>query len=240
MALLRTPVHLKGKNMTTVGEFTVMRGEPIPLVLTYARSHRPVPPARDPTASLEATEKFWKDWTAKCRPAGEWSDAVRRSLITLKALTYAPTGGMVAAATTSLPEQLGGVRNWDYRFCWLRDATFTLLSLLNTGYLDEARAWRTWLLRAVAGSPASTSIMYGLAGERRLPELELDWLPGYEGARPVRIGNAASRQFQLDVYGEVMDALHLSRRVGLAAHEAGWALQRALMEHLESIWEEPD
>jgi GH15 family glucan-1,4-alpha-glucosidase len=240
MVLLRTPVHLKGKNMTTVGEFTVMRGETIPLVLTYARSHRPVPPARDPTASLEATEKFWKDWTAKCRPAGEWSDAVRRSVITLKALTYAPTGGMVAAATTSLPEQIGGERNWDYRFCWLRDATLTLLGAMHAGYYEEAEAWREWLLRAVAGSPEQLQIMYGIGGERRLTEWTADWLPGYEKSAPVRIGNAAHTQLQLDMFGEIMDVHHQARRGGLMTNESGWDAQIKFLEYLARIWREPD
>ena len=221
MVLLRTPVHLKGKNMTTVGEFTVMRGETIPLVLSYARSHRPVPPARDPTASLEATEKFWKGWTAKCRPAGEWSDAVQRSMITLKALTYAPTGGIVAAPTTSLPEKIGGERNWDYRYCWLRDATLTLLGAMHAGYYEEAEAWREWLLRAVAGSPDQLQIMYGIAGERRLAEWIVDWLPGYEKSAPVRIGNAAHTQLQLDMFGEIMDVHHQARRGGLTTNDFG-------------------
>ncbi|HET8920858.1 MAG TPA: glycoside hydrolase family 15 protein [Xanthobacteraceae bacterium] len=240
MVLLRTPVHLKGKNMTTVGEFTVMRGETIPLVLSYARSHRPVPPARDPTASLEATEKFWKDWTAKCRPAGEWSDAVQRSMITLKALTYAPTGGIVAAPTTSLPERIGGERNWDYRYCWLRDATLTLLGAMHAGYYEEAEAWREWLLRAVAGSPEQLQIMYGIAGERRLSEWIVDWLPGYEQSAPVRIGNAAHTQLQLDMFGEIMDVHHQARRGGLTTNDSGWDAQIKFLEHLTRIWREPD
>ena len=240
MVLLRTPVHLKGKNMTTVGEFTVMRGETIPLVLSYARSHRPVPPARDPTASLEATEKFWKDWTAKCRPAGEWSDAVQRSMITLKALTYAPTGGIVAAPTTSLPEKIGGERNWDYRYCWLRDATLTLLGAMHAGYYEEAEAWREWLLRAVAGSPDQLQIMYGIAGERRLTEWIVDWLPGYEKSAPVRIGNAAHTQLQLDMFGEIMDVHHQARRGGLTTNDSGWDAQIKFLEHLTRIWREPD
>ena len=240
MVLLRTPVHLKGKNMTTVGEFTVMRGETIPLVLSYARSHRPVPPARDPTASLEATEKFWKDWTAKCRPAGEWSDAVQRSMITLKALTYAPTGGIVAAPTTSLPEKIGGERNWDYRYCWLRDATLTLLGAMHAGYYDEAEAWREWLLRAVAGSPDQLQIMYGIAGERRLTEWIVDWLPGYEKSAPVRIGNAAHTQLQLDMFGEIMDVHHQARRGGLTTNDSGWDAQIKFLEHLTRIWRKPD
>ena len=240
MVLLRTPVHLQGKNMTTVGEFTVMRGETIPLVLSYARSHHPVPPARDPTASLEATEKFWKDWTSKCRAAGEWTDAVRRSMITLKALTYAPTGGIVAAPTTSLPEKIGGERNWDYRFCWLRDATLTLLGAMHAGYYEEAEAWREWLLRAVAGSPDQLQIMYGIGGERRLSEWVVDWLPGYEKSSPVRVGNAAHTQLQLDMFGEIMDVHHQARRGGLTTNESGWDAQIKFLEYLARIWREPD
>jgi GH15 family glucan-1,4-alpha-glucosidase len=240
MALLRTPVHLKGKNFTTVGEFTVMRGETIPLVLSYARSHRPIPPARDPTASLEATEKTWKEWAAKCRPAGDWSDAVRRSMITLKALTYAPTGGIVAAPTASLPEQIGGERNWDYRFCWLRDATLTLLAAMHAGYYEEAEAWREWLLRAVAGSPEQLQIMYGIGGERRLTEWVADWLPGYEKSSPVRIGNAAHTQLQLDMFGEIMDVHHQARRGGLTTNESGWDAQIKFLEYLARIWRKPD
>ena len=240
MVLLRTPVHLQGKNMTTVGEFTVLRGETIPLVLSYARSHRPIPPARDPTASLEATEKFWKDWTSKCRAAGEWTDAVRRSMITLKALTYAPTGGIVAAPTTSLPEKIGGERNWDYRFCWLRDATLTLLGAMHAGYYEEAEAWREWLLRAVAGSPDQLQIMYGIGGERRLSEWVVDWLPGYEKSSPVRVGNAAHTQLQLDMFGEIMDVHHQARRGGLTTNESGWDAQIKFLEYLARIWREPD
>ena len=240
MVLLRTPVHLQGKNMTTVGEFTVMRGETIPLVLSYARSHRPILPARDPTASLEATEKFWKDWTSKCRAAGEWTDAVRRSMITLKALTYAPTGGIVAAPTTSLPEKIGGERNWDYRFCWLRDATLTLLGAMHAGYYEEEEAWREWLLRAVAGSPDQLQIMYGIAGERRLSEWVVDWLPGYEKSSPVRVGNAAHTQLQLDMFGEIMDVHHQARRGGLTTNESGWDAQIKFLEYLARIWREPD
>jgi GH15 family glucan-1,4-alpha-glucosidase len=240
MAVLRTPVHLKGKNLTTVGEFTVSRGETVPFVLTYARSHRPIPPPHDPTAALEATERFWKQWTAKCRPAGEWSDAVRRSVITLKALTYAPTGGMVAAATTSLPERIGGERNWDYRFCWLRDATLTLLGAMHAGYYEEAEAWREWLLRAVAGSPEQLQIMYGIGGERRLTEWIVDWLPGYDNSAPVRIGNAAHTQLQLDMFGEIMDVHHQARRAGLSTNESGWDAQIKFLEHLARIWRKPD
>ncbi len=240
MVVLRTPVHLKGQNMRTVGEFAVAAGETVPFVLTYGGSHAPPPEPLDPKSALDATEGFWTEWSKKCRPSGHCTDAVMRSLITLKALTYWPTGGLVAAPTASLPEHLGGSRNWDYRFCWLRDATLTLLALMNAGFSDEAQAWREWLLRAVAGSPEQVQIMYGIAGERRLTEWEAPWLPGYEGSSPVRIGNSAYRQRQLDVFGEVMDALHQARRNGLAASESGWALQQAFLSHLEGIWTEPD
>jgi GH15 family glucan-1,4-alpha-glucosidase len=240
MVLLRTPVHLVGQNMKTVGEFTVAAGEVVPFILSNAPSHLAPPAPPDSDAALKETEALWIKWSKKCKPAGHCSDAIIRSLITLKALTYWPTGGMVAAPTTSLPEQLGGVRNWDYRFCWLRDATLTLLALMNGGYGDEAQAWREWLLRAVAGSPEQVQIMYGIAGERRLTEWEVPWLPGYEGAAPVRIGNAAHGQLQLDVFGEVMDALHQARCNGLAASESGWAVQLALLSHLERVWIQPD
>jgi GH15 family glucan-1,4-alpha-glucosidase len=240
MVLLHTPVRLRGQDLMTVGEFDVAAGDRIPFVLTHGQSHLSPPTAIDPESSLAGTETFWTDWTARCESRGEWSDAVTRSLITLKALTYAPTGGIVAAPTTSLPEHLAGPRNWDYRYCWLRDATLTLLALMNAGYFDEARAWRNWLLRAAAGAPSQLQIMYGLAGERRLTEYEVPWLPGYEHSRPVRIGNAAHGQLQLDVYGEVMDALHQARRGALHPREADWAFQRALLEHLEAIWERPD
>jgi GH15 family glucan-1,4-alpha-glucosidase len=240
MAVLRTPVHLAGKDMTTVGEFIIGCGETIPLVLTYARSHHALPEPIDPTASLEGTEKFWTEWSAKCRPAGEWSEAVKRSVLTLKALTYAATGGIVAAPTTSLPERLGGKRNWDYRYCWLRDATLTLLGAMHAGYYEEAQAWREWLLRAVAGSPDQLQIMYGIAGERRLAEWEADWLPGYEKSAPVRIGNAAHTQLQLDVFGEIMDVHHQARRCGLSTNESGWDAQIKFLEHLQRIWRQPD
>ena len=240
MVLMRTPIELRGENLTTLGEFEIAAGATVPFVLTYAPSHLPPPPALDPTSALAATEAFWTDWTGKGEATGPWSQAVTRSLITLKALTYAPTGGIVAAPTTSLPEQLGGVRNWDYRFCWLRDATRTLLALMNAGYFEEAQAWREWLLRAIAGSPNQIQIMYGIAGERRLTEWELPWLPGYEDARPVRVGNNAHGQLQLDVFGELMDVLHQARRGGLTASESGWALQIAMLKHLEQIWREPD
>ena len=240
MMIVHTPVHLRGENMTTVGEFTINQGDTIPFVLSYLQSHRPLHEPLDPTTALNETETFWREWAAKCRPAGPWTEAVVRSVITLKALTYAPTGGMVAAPTTSLPEQLGGERNWDYRFCWLRDATLVLLGAMNAGYYEEAQAWRDWLLRAVAGSPDQLQIMYGIGGERRLTEWQVPWLPGYEGSAPVRIGNAAHNQRQLDIFGELLDALHQARRGGLGGYEAGWDLQRELLAHLETIWAEPD
>ena len=240
MVVLSTPVHVKGKGMTTVGEFTISRGETIPLILSYDRSHNSLPAPSDPIATLQATEKFWKQWAAKCRPAGEWSEAVRRSVITLKALTYEPTGGIVAAPTTSLPEKIGGERNWDYRYCWLRDATLTLLGTMHAGYYKEADAWREWLLRAVAGSPNQLQIMYGIRGERRLNEWVAEWLPGYEKSRPVRIGNAAHTQLQLDVFGEIMDTYHQARRGGLNTNDSGWDVQLKFLEHLEKIWRQPD
>ena len=240
MVVLRTPVELRGENLTTVGDFTVAAGDAVPFVLTYAPSHMPPPRPLEAKSALERTQRFWTGWAKKCRPSGHCSEAVTRSLITLKALTFWRTGGIVAAPTTSLPECLGGVRNWDYRFCWLRDATLTLLALMNAGYSDEAQAWREWLLRAVAGSPEQVQIMYGIAGERRLDEWTVPWLPGYEGSAPVRIGNAAHGQRQLDVFGEVMDALHQARCSGLAASESGWELQQASLSYLERIWSEPD
>jgi GH15 family glucan-1,4-alpha-glucosidase len=238
--VLRSPVALRGKDFTTVAEFEVGAGDRIPFVLMHGPSHRGVPPPIDAERALRATEEDWLKWCERCSVRGEWAPYVRRSVITLKALTYAPTGGLVAAPTTSLPERIGSVRNWDYRYCWLRDATITLLAMMNAGYDDEAAAWRDWLVRAVAGAPSQMQIMYGLAGERRLPELTLPWLPGYEKSRPVRIGNAAAGQLQLDVYGELMDALHQGRKHGLPRHEAAWDVQRALLEHLETCWQEPD
>ena len=240
MVLIRTPVRLRGQDLTTVGEFTITAGQSIPFILTYAPSHLPPPAPLHAEKVLEATGTFWTDWSAQCRQKGECSDIVIRSLITLKALTYRITGGIVAAPTTSLPEKIGGERNWDYRFCWLRDATLTLLALVDAGFLDEAQAWRDWLLRAVAGSPSQMQIMYGIGGERRLSEWEVPWLDGYENSRPVRIGNQAHSQLQIDVYGELMDALHQAREAGLAHAQAGWALQLALLDHLEKIWREPD
>jgi GH15 family glucan-1,4-alpha-glucosidase len=237
---LRTPVNLRGEAFTSVATFVVEKGRRVPFVLSHAASHLPAPAPLDAEAELTATAKYWSDWNDRCTYEGEWREAVCRSLLTLKALTYAPTGGIVAAPTTSVPEKLGGPRNWDYRFCWLRDATITLLAMMHGGYTDEAKVWRDWLRRSVAGSPAQMQIMYGLAGERRLDEWEVSWLPGYQGAAPVRIGNAASSQVQLDVYGELMDALYQARRNGLSAAEDGWQLQCALLAHLEDIWDQPD
>jgi len=240
MTVLRTPAPLQGHAMKTVAEFKVEAGQSVPFVLTYSPSHLAPPPAIDGAAALTATETFWRGWSGRCTLAAEWSEDVRRSLITLKALTYEPTGGIVAAPTTSLPEKAGGVRNWDYRYCWLRDATLTLLALMNANYYEEAQAWRGWLQRTIAGSPAQMQIMYSIAGERQLPEFTLDWLAGYEGSRPVRVGNAAAVQLQLDVYGEVMDALHQARNGGIPADREAWQMQRALATHLEGIWREPD
>ncbi|HZE12576.1 MAG TPA: glycoside hydrolase family 15 protein [Chthoniobacterales bacterium] len=238
--ILHTPVGSHGKDLTTVAEFTVGEGDRIPFVLTWFASNELPPREVEPEKALRETERYWTDWSNRCALTGEWHEAVLRSLITLKGLTYAPTGGIVAAATTSLPEQIGGVRNWDYRFCWLRDATFTLFALMGAGYLEEARAWREWLLRAVAGSPGQMQIMYGVCGERRLEEYEIPWLRGYANSKPVRIGNAASRQRQLDVYGEVMDSMYHAHRAGIETDDADWRLQSALVEFLESRWDEPD
>jgi GH15 family glucan-1,4-alpha-glucosidase len=237
---LRTPVPVRGENWTSLADFTVAEGERVPFMLTWHASHRPAPRRIDPVQALGDTEAWWGQWATRIDYGGGWQDAVIRSLLTLKALTYAPTGGIVAAPTTSLPEQLGGVRNWDYRYCWLRDATFTLSALMLAGLADEATAWREWLLRAVAGQPRQMQILYGVGGERRITEQELDWLGGYEGSRPVRVGNAAVHQFQLDVYGEVMDTLHLGRHIGLESDEPAWDLQQALLEFLESKWRDPD
>jgi GH15 family glucan-1,4-alpha-glucosidase len=240
LALLCSPVPLENKDRKTYARFEVSAGETFAFVLTHTESHREVSVKLDPQKALEQTEAFWKDWCARCKVTGEWAGPVRRSLMTLKALTYAPTGGVVAAPTTSLPEKIGGVRNWDYRFCWLRDATLTLLALMDGGYYDEASAWREWLVRAVAGAPEQMQIMYGLAGERRLPELQIPWLAGYEGSAPVRIGNGAAAQLQLDVYGELIDALYQACKGGLAGHDIAWSLQRALLAHLEKVWVQPD
>ena len=240
MVVIRTPVELRGEDLRTVGDFEVAEGERVPFTLTYAPSHVPVPAASDPETSLAKTEAFWRDWAGRCTYQGEHRDAVVRSLLTLKALTFAPTGGIVAAPTTSLPEEIGGPRNWDYRYCWLRDATLTLSALMNAGYEDEATAWREWLLRAVAGSPKQVQIMYGIRGERHLLEWEVPWLPGYEGSAPVRVGNAAHDQLQLDVFGEVIDALATARAGGFTESKESWALARALVNHLDTIWAEPD
>ena len=237
---LRTPVPLTGRDLAHTAMFRVAAGDSVPFVLTYLPSHQGKPASLDPFDALEQTRKFWDGWVSRCTYEGPYRDAVIRSLITLKALTYQPTGGIVAAATTSLPEDIGGVRNWDYRYCWLRDATITLEALLRTGYISEAKAWRLWLGRAIAGSPQDIQIMYGVAGERRLAEWEADWLPGYEGSVPVRIGNAAAGQLQLDVYGEVIDALQLSCKSGLHDDQHTWSLQRSLVGFLEEHWQEPD
>jgi GH15 family glucan-1,4-alpha-glucosidase len=229
-----------GKGLTTRSEFVVHAGEQIPFLLMWHPSHQTSPPSFDAIAALDDTERWWRDWSSRCTYRGPWRDQVVRSLITLKALTYAPTGGIVAAPTTSLPEKLGGVRNWDYRYCWLRDATYALYALMIGGYTEEAALWRNWLLRAVAGDVSTLQIMYGTGGERRLTELELPWLPGYERSRPVRIGNGAAGQLQLDVYGEVMDALHLARSAGIPADASSWSLQRELMRYLEHAWRDPD
>jgi GH15 family glucan-1,4-alpha-glucosidase len=237
---LRTPIELHGEDLTTVADFTVHAGDRVPFVLTWFSSSERPPRSVHAEHALRDTERFWHEWVAGCTYEGDWPEAVRTSLLVLKALTYQPTGGIVAAPTTSLPERIGGVRNWDYRFSWLRDATFTLYALLNAGFESEARAWRDWLLRAVAGDAATTQILYGVAGERRIPELELSWLSGYAGSAPVRVGNAAHEQFQLDVYGEVVDALYQSRRHGLGPDDHAWSLQRNLMDFLEGSWGEPD
>jgi GH15 family glucan-1,4-alpha-glucosidase len=239
-AWLETGVPIEGRDFTTYADFEVGAGDEVPFVLTYKPSHEQWPKPVHAAKAIAQTEKFWTEWIAQCEYTGKWDEAVRRSLVILKALTYSPTGGIVAAATTSLPEQLGGPRNWDYRYCWLRDASFTLQALLGTGFDEEAEAWRDWLLRAVAGDPADLQIMYGIDGTRRLPELTLDWLSGYENSRPVRQGNAASDQFQLDVWGEVLDGLHLARRSGIDVEETAWDLQLALLEFLENHWEDKD
>jgi GH15 family glucan-1,4-alpha-glucosidase len=240
MTVLRTAVETRGEDLTTVANFEVGEGETIPFVLTYGPSHLALPEPINPAQALQDTEDFWIDWCSRCTYQGEHRDLVMRSLITLKALTYEPTGGIVAAPTTSLPEKLGGTRNWDYRFCWLRDATFTLLALMNSGYTEEALAWHNWLLRAAAGWPANMQIMYGILGQRRLLEWEAGWLLGYEGARPVRVGNAAHAQLQLDVYGELIDAFHQSRVAELKLDDETWALERAVLDHLAEVWGRPD
>jgi GH15 family glucan-1,4-alpha-glucosidase len=240
LVVLRTKAPLVGENLTTVSEFTINEGETVDFVMTYGPSHLHTPRAIDVDQAVEETQSFWQEWAAACNYEGPYRDAVERSLITLKALTYRPTGGIVAAVTTSLPEQLGGSRNWDYRYCWLRDATFTLRALMNGGYYDEAKAWQQWLLRAIAGSPDQIQIMYGIAGERYLPERELTWLAGYEDSKPVRIGNAASEQLQLDIYGEVLGGFYQAlNRLGKDG-DISFSMLRGLVEHLETIWQEPD
>ena len=237
---LHTPVELRGENFRTIGRFTVRAGETVPFRLTFFRSYEPEPRIKDAARLLAETTAFWQRWTGQCRLAERWRDAVIRSLITLKALTYAPAGGIAAAGTTSLPEQIGGTRNWDYRYCWIRDATFTLYAFLLSGLHDEARRWREWLLRVAAGKPSQLQILYGVAGERRTTEQELPWLAGYENSRPVRIGNAAHAQLQLDVYGELFDALHAARKFGLPPEDHAWRMQKALLEYLEGAWQLPD
>jgi GH15 family glucan-1,4-alpha-glucosidase len=240
MIVLRTPIETRGEDLTTVANFEVSESETIPFVLTYGPSHLPLPKPINPAQALQDTEDFWTEWCSRCTYDGDYRDLVMRSLITLKALTYGPTGGIVAAPTASLPEKIGGSRNWDYRFCWLRDATFTLLALINSGYTEEALAWHNWLLRAAAGAPANMQIMYGIMGQRRLLEWEAGWLPGYEGSRPVRVGNAAHAQLQLDVYGELIDAFHQWRMAALELDEGSWALECAVLEHLAEVWDLPD
>jgi GH15 family glucan-1,4-alpha-glucosidase len=238
--LVRTPVPLHGEHFRTVATFTVAAGESVPFDLTWVPSHEDGTDELEHTDALQQTEAWWQEWAAQCTEHGPWRDAVMRSLVTLKALTYRPTGAIVAAPTTSIPEEFGGVRNWDYRYCWLRDATFTLLALMQAGYTKEAQAWREWLVRAAAGRPDQIQIMYGLAGERRLSEAELPWLTGFAGSRPVRIGNAAHRQFQLDVFGEVLDATHHAWKLGIPPDENSWRLDRSLVTYLEQAWHEPD
>lgn len=239
-AVLRSPMLLKGEDFRSAGTFTLAAGETEVLTLTFYRSHMPEPDAPDAMALLAQTQAWWQEWASHCTYKGPWREAVIRSLITLKALTHAPTGGIIAAPTTSLPELIGGERNWDYRFCWVRDASFTLYALLISGYREEAMAWREWLLRAVAGTPAQLQPLYGVAGERRLIEFELPWLDGFEDSRPVRVGNAAHGQAQLDIYGEVMDAFHVARTLGVAPFDDAWQVQRALMTFLETVWGKPD
>jgi len=240
LAVLRAPVELKGENLTTAADFAIAAGQRVAFSLSYGQSHQAPPAALDCEAALEETQKFWREWAARCTYTGERRDVVVRSLLTLKAMTFGETGGIIAAPTTSLPEQLRGPRNWDYRYCWIRDATLTLISLMGGGYYEEAGAWRDWLQRALAGTPQDLQIMYGIFGERRLAEWEVEWLPGYQGAAPVRVGNAASGQLQLDVWGEMMGALHLARKGGLAESASAWEMQCHALGHLEEIWREPD
>ena len=240
MVVLRTPVELEGRDMRTVASFEVAEGESLPFVLRHGPSHLPLPPNLDVMEAEAATDRFWSAWCGSCGYEGPWQAEVRRSLLVLKALTFLPTGGIVAAPTTSLPESIGGARNWDYRYCWLRDATLTLFAFMLAGFGEEAQAWADWLQRSVAGSPEQVQIMYGIAGERRMDEWVVPWLPGYENSHPVRIGNAAATQLQLDVYGEVVNALHEARVAGFLKGDHSWSLQRQMVEHLETIWEQPD
>ncbi len=237
---LRTPTEIRGQNFRTVANFTLSEGQEVPFVLTSHPSHKSAPRPRDAFRLLDETQRYWREWTERCTYQGPWREAVIRSLITLKALTYSPTGGIVAAATTSLPEKLGGERNWDYRYCWLRDAAFTLYALLISGYVDEARAWREWLLRSAAGRPSQLQIMYGIAGERHLEEHELGWLPGHESSKPVRVGNGAHTQFQLDVYGAISGAFHVGRKYAIEPHDDAWQVEQVLLDFLESGWAKPD
>ena len=238
--VLRSAAELRGEDLTTVGEFSVQAGESVPFVLSHGSPIAAPPTAIEPSEALASTEAFWRSWSDRCPQVGPWTDAVKRSLLTLKALTYAPTGGIVAAATTSLPERLGGVRNWDYRYCWVRDATFTLLALMQLGYFDEATAWRDWLMRAVAGRPEQVQIMYGVAGERWLPELIVPWLPGYEGSAPVRVGNTASEQLQLDIFGEISDAMFQAIKGGMQVTDRARALRPMVLNYLSTVWRKPD
>jgi len=238
--ILRTPIETYGKDLTTVAEFTVAKGDRVPFVLTWFLSHKDPPRKVNAEHALRDTEKYWREWSGQCIIKGEWRDAIVRSLITLKGLTYAPTGGLVAALTTSLPEEIGGVRNWDYRYCWLRDSAFTFFTLVGAGYREEAKSWRQWLLRAIAGSPAQMQAIYGVRGERRLEEFEIPWLSGYENSKPVRVGNGAFNQFQLDVYGEILGAIWQADRAGIKTEQPDWALMVALMKFLESNWQKPD
>jgi GH15 family glucan-1,4-alpha-glucosidase len=237
---LHTPVELEGQDFRTVGRFTVRAGETVPFRLTFFLSYEGEPAAKDPQRLLAETAGFWQRWTGQCKFEESWREPVMRSLITLKALTYAPAGGIAAAGTTSLPEQIGGPRNWDYRYCWIRDATFTLYAFMLSGLQEEARRWREWLLRVAAGKPSQLQILYGVAGERRITEEELPWLAGYENSRPVRIGNAAHDQLQLDVYGELFDALHSARKFGIPTEQHAWAIQKRLLDYLEGAWQLPD
>ncbi|MGD9856869.1 MAG: glycoside hydrolase family 15 protein [Planctomycetaceae bacterium] len=237
---LRTPVNVRGEELTTVSDFVVEPGERIPFVLTWFPSHEALPDVVDPEAALEETVAYWREWAVHCQYTGTYEAEVRQSLLVLKSLTYAPTGGIVAAPTTSLPEHIGGVRNWDYRYCWLRDAAMTIGAMLSAGYRDEARDWRDWLLRAVAGCTSEVQIMYGIAGERRLPEMELPWLPGFANSQPVRIGNAAAKQLQLDVFGELMEVAYLTVRHGVEGSDTGWSVLRRQLHWLEEGWRLPD